>query len=102
MWHESGAKKCKRNKRQQALTESQRGAMDKFIRKETQVSSDNQSVDPSTLALDIIAYNDTTDDQTWIENNVEVEEDHVDVNLNSSPVPDIDDSLHPKRMMLFK
>jgi hypothetical protein len=31
------------------------------------VSSDNQSVDPSTLALDIIAYNDTTDDQAGIE-----------------------------------
>jgi hypothetical protein len=50
MGHEFGAKKRKRNKRQQALTESQRGAMDKFIRKDTKVSSDNQSVDPSTLA----------------------------------------------------
>jgi hypothetical protein len=44
---------------------------------------------------DIIAYNDTTDDQAGIENNVEVEEDHVDVNLNSSPIPDIDDFVHP-------
>jgi hypothetical protein len=30
--------------------------MDKFVTKKSQVSSDNQSVDPSTLALDITVY----------------------------------------------
>ena len=32
--------------------------MDKFIVKQTQVSTDNQSVDLSILTLDIFAYND--------------------------------------------
>ena len=69
--------------------------MDRFIIKESQVSSGNQLVDPSTLALDIIAYNDPRDGQTETENNVEVEEDHIDVNLNTSPVADVDDSFQP-------
>ena len=93
--HESGAQKSKRKERRDDLTKSQKGAMDRFIIKESQVSSNNQSVDPSTLALDIIAYNDPRDGQTETESNVEVEEDHIDVNLNTSPVADVDDSFQP-------
>jgi hypothetical protein len=43
--------------------------MVKFVKRKSEVSSDNQSVDHSTLALAIVPYNET-------ENNVEVEEDH--------------------------
>jgi len=93
--HESGAQKRERKEREHDLIQSQKGAMDRFIIKESQVSSGNQSVDPSTLALDIIAYNDPRDGQIETENNVEVEEDHIDVNLNTSPVADVDDSFQP-------
>src|SRR4051812_18725966 len=77
MGHESGSKKRKRKEKERNLIASQKGAMDRFVRKETRVSSDNQS-DPSTLALDIIPYNDPTSGQTETENNVEVEEDHIE------------------------
>src|SRR6266540_3332041 len=93
--YESGAQERKRKEREHDLIQSQKGAMDRFIIKESQVSSDNHSVDPSTLALDIIAYNNPRDGQTEAENNVEVEEDHIDVNLNTSPVADVDDSFQP-------
>jgi hypothetical protein len=69
--------------------------MDKFIIKETKASSDNQSIGPSTLALDIIPYNDDTDGHTETENNVEVEEDDIDVDLTASPGADVDDSFQP-------
>ena len=93
--HKSGAEKRKRKEKEQVLIKSQKGAMDKFIIKQTQVSSDNQSSDPSTLALDIVAYNDARDGQPEAENNVEVEEDHIDVNFSNSPVADVDDSFQP-------
>jgi uncharacterized membrane protein len=51
--------------------------MVKFVKRKSEVSSDNQSVDHSTLALAIVPYNET-------ENNIEVEEDHIDINLNTS------------------
>jgi hypothetical protein len=75
--HESGSKKRKQKQKEQNLIQSQKGAMDRFVKREKQVASDNQSVDPSTLAPDIIPYNDPTD-ETETENNVEVEEDHID------------------------
>jgi hypothetical protein len=46
-----------KKKKERTLIQSQNGAIDKFIIKETKVSSDNQSVSPVTLALDIIPYN---------------------------------------------
>jgi hypothetical protein len=63
-----------------------KGAMNRFVIKKTQVSSDNQSVKLSTLALDflflrnaldIVSYNDPTDGQKT-QNNVEVEKDHIE------------------------
>ena len=66
--------------------------MDKFvIREASQVSSNNQFVDPSTLALAIIPYNDSRDGQLETYN-IEVDNDHIDVNLNSPPSADVDDS----------
>jgi hypothetical protein len=47
--------------------------MKKFIIKETKVSSDNHSVGPTTLALDIIPCNNDADGQIEIETNVEVD-----------------------------
>lgn len=89
--HQSGAyKRKKKAEEQNLINKSYKGGMDKFVRKEApQVSSGNQSVDPSTLA--IVPYNDATDGQTETDN-MEVEEDHIDVNLNSSPHEDVDDS----------
>ena len=66
--------------------------MDKFIRKKaSQGSSGNQSIDPSTIALAIVLYNHSRDSQTEIDD-IEVEEDHIDVNLNNSPDANVDDS----------
>ena len=87
---ESGHQKRKRKEREQDFLKTQKGAMDRFIRKESsQVPSGNQSADPSTLALAIIPHNDSRDGQTETDN-IEVEEDNIDVNLNSSPAADDD------------
>ncbi|KAE8768900.1 hypothetical protein D1007_59580 [Hordeum vulgare] len=65
--------------------------MDKYVRRKAlQVSSGNQSVDPSTLALAIVAYIHSRDEETKA-NNIEIEEDNIDVDLNSSPHEDVDD-----------
>jgi hypothetical protein len=92
--HKSGAQKRNRKESEELLIKSQKEAMERFIIKETKVSSGNQSVDPPILALDIVAYNDARDRETETENNVEVEEDHIDVNFTTSPVVD-DDSFKP-------
>ena len=88
----SGHKKRKEKEKKAQDLESQKGAIDKFVRKKPKVASGNQSddVDSSTLALAIVPYIDPRHDQTETENNVEVEEDHI--NLNTSPVEDVDDS----------
>ena len=62
-----------------------------LLKKALQVSSGNQSVDPSTLALAIVPYNDSRDSHTETDN-MDVEEDNIDVKLNSSPHEDVDDS----------
>ena len=91
--HQSGAyKRKKKAEEQNLINKSYKGGMDKFVRKKPpQVLSGNQSVDPSTLALAIVPYNDDRDGQTETDN-MEVKEDHIDVNLNSSPREDVDDS----------
>ena len=55
------------------------------------MSSGNQSIDPYTLALAIVPYNGSRDSQKETDN-MDVEEDNIDVNLNSSPHEDVDDS----------
>jgi hypothetical protein len=57
---ESGSQKRKKKQRIEKLVQSQQGAMDRFITKQSQVSSDNPTPD-----------NDPIDP---LENNVEVEE----------------------------
>ena len=65
--------------------------MDKFIRKETsQGSSGNQSTDPSTLALAIVPYDHSRDNQTETDN-IEIEEDTIEVDVDDSFRSDIFD-----------
>ncbi|CAN6329242.1 unnamed protein product [Urochloa humidicola] len=106
------------------LTQSQRGAMDRFILREPQVSSDNHTlgqgldsnvgndpsdVDQAQTENNIGANVDQTEtennigadvDQTQTENNVgaEVEEDLIDninIDMNDPPVADGDDCFQP-------
>ena len=92
---ESGHQKRKRKEREQDFLKTQRGAMDRYVKKESsQVPSGNESVDPSTLALAIMPHNNSRDGPTETDN-IEVEEDNIDGNLNSSPVADDDDSFQP-------
>ena len=65
--------------------------MHKFIRKKSsQVPSGNESLDLSTLAFAIVPYTDFGDGEMETDD-IEAEED-IDVNLNNSPVADVDDS----------
>lgn len=59
----SGYKKRKEKEKDAEFLESQKGAMDKFVRKKPKVSSGNQSgdVDSSTLALAIVPYIDANE-----------------------------------------
>jgi hypothetical protein len=56
--HQSGHKKRQKKEKEEELIQSQRGAMDRFVKRKSEVSSDNQSVDPSNLALAIVPYSD--------------------------------------------
>ena len=91
--HQSGAyKRKKKAEEEKLINKSHKGRMDKFVKKSTaKVSSGNHFIDPSTLALAIVPYNDSRDSQTET-NNMDVEEDNIDVDLNSSPREDVDDS----------
>ncbi|XP_024310359.1 zinc finger MYM-type protein 5-like [Brachypodium distachyon] len=98
--YESGAQKHKKKEREQGLIQSHKWPMDRFIVKETQVSSTsvNQSVDPSILTIDNNgpACTDPRDGQTEIiEDNDEAEEVHIDDNLNTSHAADVNDSFQP-------
>jgi hypothetical protein len=88
----SGHKKRKEKEKNAEFLKTQEGAMDKFVRKKAKVSSGNQSgdVDSSSIALAIVPYIDPRDGQTDKDNNVEVEQDHI--NLITPPVEDVDDS----------
>ena len=77
--HQSGSQKRKRKEKEQNFIKTQKGAMDKFITKAaSEVSSGNQSVDPSTLSLAIVPYNHFRECRTAI-NNIEIEEDHINM-----------------------
>ena len=65
--------KSKKNQRLDDLTQSQKGAMDRFIVKESQVSSNNHILNQSP-ALDSNVDNDPRDGDPQTENNVGVEE----------------------------
>ena len=57
----------------------------------SQVSFDNKSVEvaPSILTLENIFYNDFKDGQI-VTRYIEVDEDHIDINLKSSPVANVE------------
>ena len=71
--YESGYQKCKKKQRIEELTQSKKGAMDRFIIKESNMLSGNEAVDQGP-ALDSNIENDVRDGQTGIENNAEVQE----------------------------
>jgi len=71
--YDSGSQKRKKKQRLDDLTQSQKGAMDRFIVKESQVSSNNHILDQSP-ALDSNVDNDPRDGDPQTENNVGVEE----------------------------
>ena len=71
--YDSGSQKRKKKQRLDDLTQSQKGAMDRFVVKESQVSSNNHILDQSP-ALDSNVDNDPRDGDPQTENNVGVEE----------------------------
>lgn len=82
------------------FTQSQRGAMDRFISREPQVPSDNQTLGQNP-ALDInVDYDPSDVDQTQTETNIgaKVEDvliDNTDIDMDDPPVADGDDSFQP-------
>ena len=113
--YESGYQKRKKKQRIDELTQSQKGAMDRFIIKESNVLSGNEAVDQGP-ALDSNIENDLRDGLTGTKNNVEVQEvpiNNINVetdndgdnseNIGDSFRPDIFDprywdSLNPKQI----
>ena len=71
--YKSGSQKRKKKQRIEELTQTQKGAMDRFIVKESNVLSGNEAVDQGP-ALDSNIENDLRDGQTGTENNAEVQE----------------------------
>ncbi|KAG2589507.1 hypothetical protein PVAP13_5NG361343 [Panicum virgatum] len=71
--YDSGSQKRKKNQRLDDLTQSQKRAMDRFIVKESQVSSNNHILNQCP-ALDSNVDNDPRDVDPQTENNVGVEE----------------------------
>jgi hypothetical protein len=62
--YDSGYQKRKRKQRIEDLTQTQKGAMDRFIIKESQVSFDNHSLDQDPAIGNNDVLNDTINDQT--------------------------------------
>jgi hypothetical protein len=99
--YDSGSQKRKKRQRIEELTQLQKGAMDKYIRKESPLVSTNQTSDQGP-EIDPIDGR-----QTEIENNVEVQDqegltdntaeqmDNSGDNLNTSPIADVNDSFQP-------
>nr|TKV99393.1 hypothetical protein SEVIR_8G040400v2 [Setaria viridis] len=83
--------------------------MDRFIRKKSRVSSNNQTINQSHL-IDDDADSDPIDGQTETENNVEIHEafndntneqmDNNGDNLDTNLVEDVDDSFQPDILIL--
>ena len=96
---ESGWQKRKKKQRIEDLIQYQKGAMDRFITKQSQVPSDNPTPDQGQ-AIDTNVDNDPINPP---ENNIEVEEalpdntnTHMDNNSDDlNPSPDAGDSFQP-------
>jgi hypothetical protein len=89
--YESGHQKRQKKQRIEKLTQSQKGAMDRFIIREPQVSSPNNDTVGQGAAQDTENADDPNpnDDQPEIENIVEqvpdnIDGTNIDVNLDSS------------------
>ena len=102
--YESGFQKRKKKQRIEDLTQSQKGAMDRFVFKESQVSSVNQSVnqsadqDPPTNNTADNEVEDVPIDNTNVgmdNNDDNVIATSIDVNVNTSPDRDVSDSFQP-------
>ena len=93
--YESGYQKRKKKQRIEDLTQSQKGAMDKFVRKESQVSTDNDDNDPrdgQTETENIFGVEEILIDNT----NIEMDNNADNIRANStSPIADVNDSFQP-------
>jgi FPC/CPF motif-containing protein YcgG len=90
--HPSGSKKRKRKKEVEEFIESQRGAMDKFVRTNTRTSSNE---DQPNLAIVVVAEQPDTNEE--LEDHDPTLEENVDINTNGNDVTDHDpifDSSH--------
>jgi hypothetical protein len=90
--YDSGYQKRKKKQRIENLIESQKASMDKFVIKDSQVSSDNQPLDQDP-PLCIDNGSSHVDDQPEIENNIVVEgvsTDNIGSTLNNLPIADVD------------
>jgi hypothetical protein len=84
--YESGFQKRKKKQRIENLTHSQKGAMDRFVIKESQESSMNQSAEPDQGHTTDNEVEDIPTDNTNIV---------MDINLNTSTIRDANDSFQP-------
>jgi len=93
--YESGYQKRKKKQRIKDLTQSQKGAMDKFVRKESQVSTDNDDNDPRDGQMEtenIVGVEEVLIDNT----NIEMDNNADNIGANStSPITDVNDSFQP-------
>ena len=93
--YESGYQKRKKKQRIEDLTQSQKGAMDKFVRKESQVSTDNDDNDPRDGQMEtenIVGVEEVLIDNT----NIEMDNNADNIGANStSPIADVNDSFQP-------
>ena len=101
-----GSQKRKRKQRIEDLTQSPKGAMDRFIIKESQVVLENQTIDQgpapaSTVDIDIIVDGHAAETENNIAgqeapaDNTNMQTDNDGDNLNTSPIADDDDSFQP-------
>jgi len=93
--YESGYQKRKKKQRIEDLTQSQKGAMDKFVRKESQVSTDNDDNDPRDGQMEtenIVGVEEVLIDNT----NIEMDNNADNIGANStSPIADVNDPFQP-------
>ena len=93
--YESGYQKRKKKQRIEDLTQSQKGAMDKFVRKESQVSTDNDDNDPRDGQME--TENIVGVEEVLIDNaNIEMDNNADNIGANStSPIADVNYSFQP-------
>ena len=102
--YDSGSQKRKRKQRIEDLTQSQKGAMDRFIIKESQVVLENQTIDQGHAPASTVDNDITDSHAAETENNIRVSnlllitqtgKPIMTDNLNTSPIADDDDFFQP-------